>query len=83
MTKATEVHRKTVMDSDGGYIGMADSIEINSHEGIIQTILVSPSDNTEAQRRSDNSYDKDNRNRYMIPADEVEAVEDCVIVKRR
>jgi len=83
MIRETELHQKTVMDSDGGYIGETDSVELNSHEGSIEQILVNPSTNAEAQRRSDNSYEKDSQNRYMIPSTEVEAVEDCVIVKRR
>lgn len=71
---------KDVMTSDGDEVGTIHNITMNAKDGELLEIIVTPTSDRTDRRKFGSRYDTDDRGRYRIPAGNVEAVKDYVLV---
>lgn len=74
-----ELSDRDVIRDDGSQIGTIHNVTFDPSTGQLKHLLVNPLSNT--HRRHD-SFQMNENGRYKIPAQLVQAVDDCIVVER-
>ncbi len=72
----TEMRGKTVMTNDGQILGMIDNFVVNTDNGNIKHVLVSPAEDIEPQL-----FTTDAEDRLVLPFEGMKAVRDVVVME--
>jgi sporulation protein YlmC with PRC-barrel domain len=75
-----ELSDKLVMTEDGTQLGVLHNLTIDAETGDLKQLIVTPDERRVNQYKNSGRFKTDDRNRYRIPARNVEAIEDYVIV---
>ncbi len=76
---AENLSGKSVMGSDGSELGLLYNITMDVSSGRLRHLLVAPD---EEAGPIDDSFDRDDGGRYLVPVGDVQAVKDYIIVDR-
>ncbi len=76
-TLARNLSDKAVMGTDGAEIGTLHNITADLKTGSLNDLVVEPYDDGISF-----DFDRDERNRYLVPATSVQSVKDYVVVRR-
>ncbi|WP_396611569.1 PRC-barrel domain-containing protein [Haloferax sp. S1W] len=76
---AENLSGKAVMGSDGTELGMLYNITMNLKSGTLHDLLVEPNEQITPSRVA---FDRDDRGRFRIPVNRVQAVKDYIVVQR-
>jgi sporulation protein YlmC with PRC-barrel domain len=72
----TELRGKTVMTNDGQILGMIDNFVVDTTNGNIQHVLVTPAEDIEVRL-----FQTDTSNRLILPFKSMRAVKDVVVME--
>ncbi|ELZ65158.1 photosystem reaction center subunit H [Haloferax sp. Atlit-12N] len=76
---AENLSGKAVMGSDGTELGMLYNITMDLKSGELHDLLVQPNEQVAPSRVA---FDQDDRGRFRIPVNRVQAVKDYIVVQR-
>ncbi|CQR48845.1 MULTISPECIES: PRC-barrel domain-containing protein [Haloferax] len=76
---AENLSGKAVMGSDGTELGMLYNITMDLKSGELHDLLVQPNEQISPGRVS---FDRDDRGRFRVPVNRVQAVKDYIVVQR-
>jgi sporulation protein YlmC with PRC-barrel domain len=76
-TLARNLSDKAVMGTDGAEIGTLHNITADLKTGALSDLVVEPYENGASFE-----FDRDERNRYLVPATHVQSVKDYIVVSR-
>jgi len=79
---AKKLSNKPVVDDDGSVIGQLHNVTINFRTGELNNLLITPEGNKTQRQRQKSRYQTNDQGRYLIPASNVSAVKDQIIVQK-